>query len=155
MPSLKTVSSPRMTSGEDMMLSARMRAVIAAACFAIAAPPAHAQTWPTRPVTMVVPYAAGGPADIVGRLVVPRMAEALGQQIIVENVGGAGGITGAARVARALPDGYQFMMGPAGLMSQNESLYKHLPYNSVKDFTAIGMIATAPPILIVRKDLGV
>jgi tripartite-type tricarboxylate transporter receptor subunit TctC len=142
-----------MTSREDIMPTARMHAVIAALFFAIAAAPAHAQNWPTRPVTMVVPYAAGGPADIVGRIVVPRMAEALGQQIIVENVGGAGGITGAARVARALPDGYQFMMGPAGLMAQNESLYKHLPYDSVKDFTAIGMIATAPPILIVRKDM--
>ena len=80
------------------------------------------------------PYAAGGPADIVGRIVVPRMTEALGQQVVVENVGGAGGITGAARVARASPDGYQFMMGPAGLMAQNESLYKHLPYNLGEGF---------------------
>jgi len=124
-----------------------------AALAAIVAAPAAAQDWPTRPVTMVVPYAAGGPADIVGRIVVPRMSEVLGQQIIVENIGGAGGITGAARVARATPDGYQFLMGPAGLMSQNESLYKHLPYDSAKDFTGIGMIATAPPILIARKDL--
>jgi len=124
-----------------------------AALSAVATTPVHAQTWPTRAVTMVVPYAAGGPADIVGRIVVPRMAAALGQQVIVENVGGAGGITGAARVARATPDGYQFLMGPAGLMAQNETLYKHLPYDSVKDFTGIGMIATAPPILIVRKDL--
>jgi tripartite-type tricarboxylate transporter receptor subunit TctC len=121
----------------------------------VATTPAAAQDWPTRPVTMVVPYAAGGPADIVGRMVVPRMSEILGQQVIVENIGGAGGITGAVRVAHATPDGYQFLMGPAGLMSQNESLYKHLPYDSVKDFTAIGMIATAPPVLIVRKDLPV
>ncbi|HLH92992.1 MAG TPA: tripartite tricarboxylate transporter substrate binding protein [Xanthobacteraceae bacterium] len=120
-----------------------------------AATQALAQSWPTRPLTMVVPYAAGGPADIVSRLVVPRMSEVLGQQIVVENVGGAGGITGAARVARATPDGYQFMMGPAGLMTQNEALYKHLPYDAVKDFTGIGMVATAPPILIVRKDLPV
>src|SRR5580704_3489965 len=118
-----------------------------------AATQALAQDWPTRPVTMVVPYAAGGPANIVGRMVVPRMSEILGQQVVVENIGGAGGITGAVRVAHATPDGYQFLMGPAGLMSQNESLYKHLPYDSVKDFTAIGMIATAPPVLIVRKDL--
>ena len=130
------------------------RALAAIASLAvIAATPAAAQDWPTRPVTMVVPYAPGGPADIVGRMVVPRMSEILGQQVIVENIGGAGGINGAARVARASPDGYQFLMGPAGLMSQNESLYKQLPYDSVKDFTAIGMIATAPPVLIVRKDL--
>ena len=133
-----------------------IKACARVAAFAvIAAAPAAAEDWPTRSVTMVVPYAAGGPADIVGRLVVPGMAQALGQQVIVENVGGAGGITGAARVARATPDGYQFLMGPAGLMAQNETLYRHLPYDAVKDFTGIGMIATAPPILIVRKDMGV
>jgi tripartite-type tricarboxylate transporter receptor subunit TctC len=132
-----------------------IKAAAVAALAVVAAAPATAEDWPTRSVTMVVPYAAGGPADIVGRLVVPGMAQALGQQVIVENVGGAGGITGAARVARATPDGYQFLMGPAGLMAQNESLYKHLPYDSLKDFTGIGMIATAPPILIVRKDMGV
>jgi len=135
------------------MMTIPQRSAAAAACLALAlglASPAAAQDWPTRPVTMVVPYAAGGPADIVGRMVVPRMSEILGQQVIVENIGGAGGITGAVRVAHATPDGYQFLMGPAGLMSQNESLYKHLPYDSVKDFTAIGMIATAPPVLIAR-----
>ena len=134
------------------MSTTRALAAIAS-LVAIAATPAAAQNWPTRPVTMVVPYAPGGPADIVGRMVVPRMSEILGQQVVVENIGGAGGITGAVRVAHATPDGYQFLMGPAGLMSQNESLYKHLPYDSVKDFTAIGMIATAPPVLIARKDL--
>src|SRR5215469_11348040 len=136
------------------MSTIRMLAAIAALS-AIAAMPAHAQGWPTRAVTMVVPYAAGGPADIVGRIVVPRMAAVLGQQIIVENVGGAGGITGAARVARATADGYQFLMGPAGLMAQNESLYKSLPYDAVNDFAPIGLVATAPPILVARKDLAV
>jgi tripartite-type tricarboxylate transporter receptor subunit TctC len=146
-------SLPKHTSGgRDIMSTTKVLAAMAALS-TVAATQVHAQTWPTRAVTMVVPYAAGGPADIVGRIVVPRMAAALGQQVIVENVGGAGGITGAARVARASPDGYQFLMGPAGLMAQNETLYKHLPYDSVKDFTGIGMIATAPPILIVRKDL--
>jgi tripartite-type tricarboxylate transporter receptor subunit TctC len=126
-----------------------------AALAAVVAAPALAEDWPTRPVTMVVPYAAGGPADVVGRLVVPGMSQALGQQVVVENIPGAGGINGAARVARATADGYQFLMGPAGLMSQNQALYRHLPYDAEKDFTAIGLIATAPPILIVRKDLPV
>jgi tripartite-type tricarboxylate transporter receptor subunit TctC len=126
---------------------------VVAALAGIAMAPAAAQDWPTRPVTLVVPYPAGGPADIVTRIVVPRMGEALGQQIVVENIPGAGGMTGAARVARATPDGYQFLMGPAGVMSQNLSLYKHLPYDTEKDFAGIGLIATAPPILIVRKDL--
>jgi tripartite-type tricarboxylate transporter receptor subunit TctC len=126
---------------------------IAAGLAALALASAAAQDFPTRPVTMVVPYAAGGPADIVGRLAAAGMGEVLGQQVLVENVGGAGGITGAARVARATPDGYQILMAPAGLMAQNESLYKQLPYDAVKDFAAIGMIATAPPILVARKDL--
>lgn len=128
------------------------RLAVAAAVVALASA-AAAQDWPTRPVTLVVPYAAGGPADIVSRIVTPRMSEVLGQQIVVENVGGAGGITGAVRVAHATADGYQFLMGPAGLMSQNQSLYKSLPYDAVNDFTPIGLIATAPPILVVRKDL--
>jgi len=133
------------------MVAIRMLAV--AAAVAALASPVAAQDWPTRPVTLVVPYAAGGPADIVSRLVTPRMSENLGQQIVVENVGGAGGITGAARVARAAANGYQFLMGPAGLMSQNQSLYKTLPYDAVNDFAPIGLVATAPPILVVRKDL--
>ncbi len=132
-----------------------VRTLATVAVLAALASPAAAQDWPTRPVTLVVPYAAAGPADIVSRIVTPRMSEVLGQQIIVENVGGAGGITGAARVARAAPDGYQFLMGPAGLMSQNESLYKNLPYNAVNDFAPIGLVATAPPILVARKDLPV
>ncbi len=132
-----------------------IRTLAIAAVVAALASPAAAQDWPTRPVTLVVPYAAGGPADIVSRMVTPRMSESLGQQIVVENVGGAGGITGAARVARAAPDGYQFLMGPAGLMSQNQSLYKSLPYDAVNDFAPIGLVATAPPILVARKDLPV
>jgi tripartite-type tricarboxylate transporter receptor subunit TctC len=135
------------------MVAIRMLAI--AAAVAALASPAAAQDWPTRPVTLVVPYAAGGPADIVSRMVTPRMSESLGQQIVVENVGGAGGITGAARVARAPADGYQFLMGPAGLMSQNQSLYKSLPYDAVNDFAPIGLVATAPPILVARKDLAV
>ena len=86
------------------MIARRARARAVAA-------PARAQDWPTRPITMVVPFAAGGPVDLVARILAQRIAEMLGQQIIVENIGGAGGMTGAARVAKSPPDGYMFLFG--------------------------------------------
>src|SRR6478736_589311 len=88
-----------------------MRRAVLAALLSILALPALAQTWPTRPVTMIVPYAAGGPVDTVGRIMAQGLSEALGQQVIVENIGGAGGMTGANRVAKAVPDGYTFLLG--------------------------------------------
>jgi tripartite-type tricarboxylate transporter receptor subunit TctC len=130
----------------------RLLAAVAAVA-AIATGQAAAQDWPTRPITLVVPYAAGGPADIVSRIVTARMTEVLGQQIIVENIPGAGGMTGAVKVARASPDGYTFLQGPAGVMTMNQSLYSHPLYDGATDFKAIGLIATAPPILVVRNDL--
>src|SRR5215472_8659418 len=75
---------------------------------------ASAQSWPTRPLTMVVPFAAGGAVDVMGRILAQPMSEALGQQVVVENIGGAGGMTGTARVAKAPPDGYEFVLGLAG-----------------------------------------
>jgi tripartite-type tricarboxylate transporter receptor subunit TctC len=126
-----------------------------AAIAALAAIPAAAQEIPTRTLTLVVPYAPGGPADIVTRIVVPKMTEVLGQQIVVENLPGAGGMTGAVKVARAAPDGYTFMQGPAGVMTQNQSLYSHPLYDGATDFTAIGLVATAPPILVARNDMPV
>jgi len=133
------------------MLGIRIAAAIVI-LFASAAGPAAAQDWPTRPVTMVVPYAPGGPADVIGRVVASGMSDALGRQVIVENFAGAGGMTGAERVARAAPDGYQFLLGANGVLAQNQSLYKHPLYNSATDFATVGLIATAPPILITRKD---
>jgi tripartite-type tricarboxylate transporter receptor subunit TctC len=112
-----------------------------------------AETWPGRPLTIVVPYGAGSAPDVIGRIVAARMGSELGQPIVVENVPGAGGITGTARVARATPDGYQLLLGAAGVLAQNQSLFKHPLYNSVTDFSPVGLIATAPPILIVRKNL--
>jgi tripartite-type tricarboxylate transporter receptor subunit TctC len=104
---------------------------------------------------MVVPYAAGGPADAVGRILAPRMSELLGQQVVIENVAASGGIAGMARVAKAPPDGYQFVLGAAGVLAQNHTLYKKLPYDAVADFAPVGLIAEAPPILITRLDLPV
>ena len=114
---------------------------------------ARAQAWPTQPVTLVVPFAAGGGTDVVARTVAPRLSELLGQQVVIENVGGAGGMTGANRVARAAPDGYQIVIGVTGTHAQNQSLYKKPLYNAATDFAAVGLIAEGPYILITRKDL--
>jgi tripartite-type tricarboxylate transporter receptor subunit TctC len=114
---------------------------------------AQAQEWPTRPVTMVIPFAAGGPQDGIGRIVAQRMSEVLGQQVIVENVAGAGGMTGSDRVAKAEPDGYQFVQGSVGTHAQNQTLYKHPAYNAATDFTPVALIAETPIVLIARKDL--
>jgi tripartite-type tricarboxylate transporter receptor subunit TctC len=116
------------------------------------AAPVCAQTWPTRPVSMVIPFAAGGPTDVLGRVMAQRMTEILGQQVVVENVGGAGGMIGSQRVARADPDGYQFVLGTVGTHAQNQTLYKKPLYNAATDFLPVALIAEVPLILITRKD---
>jgi tripartite-type tricarboxylate transporter receptor subunit TctC len=116
---------------------------------------AQAQNYPTRPVTMVIPFAAGGPTDVLGRVVGQRMSDILGQQVVVENVGGAGGMTGSRRVADAAPDGYSFVLGTVGTHAQGQTLYKRPLYSSVNDFTPVALIAEVPIILTVRKDLPV
>src|SRR5215218_1988341 len=114
--------------------------------------PAGSQDWPIRPVTMVVPFAAGGPTDVLGRVTAERMSQILGQQIVVENVGGAGGMTGSQRVARAPPDGYTFVLGTVGTHAQNQTLYKKPQYHAAEDFEPVALIAEVPLILITRKD---
>ena len=116
---------------------------------------AWAQAWPTQPITLVVPFAAGGGTDVVARIVAPRLGDLLGQQVVIENVGGAGGMTGTNRVARAAPDGYQVAIGVTGTHAQNQSLYKKPPYNAATDFAAVGLIAEGTYILIARNDLPV
>jgi len=132
----------------------RSIAVLAAAAL-IFASPVQAEVFPTRPMIMVIPFAAGGPTDILGRLVAARMSELLGQQVIVENVNGAGGMTGSARVANATPDGYEFVLATVGTHAQGQTLYKHPLYNAVTDFTPVILIANVPLVLIARKDLPV
>ena len=102
---------------------------------------ASAQDYPTRPVTMVIPFAAGGPTDVLGRVVGARMSETLGQQVVIENVGGAGGMTGSKRVADAAPDGYTFVLGTVGTHAQGQTLYKRPLYNSQTDFTPVALLA--------------
>jgi tripartite-type tricarboxylate transporter receptor subunit TctC len=114
---------------------------------------AHAQTWPTRALTMVVPFAAGGPMDTVGRILVTRLRELLRQQVIIENITGAGGMTGSARVAKAAPDGYQFVLGNVGTHAVSQTLYKKPLYNAATDFEPVGLIADLSLVLVARKDL--
>src|SRR5665213_3468547 len=115
---------------------------------------AAAQNYPTRPITMVIPFAAGGPTDVLGRVVAAKMGESLGQEV-VENVTGAGGQTGGKRVADSPPDGYNFVIGTVGTHAQAQTLYKRPLYNSQTDFTPVGLIAQVPIALIARKDLPV
>ena len=114
--------------------------------------PTAAQDWPSRPVTMVVPFAAGGAFDVMGRVFTPRMSESLGQQVIVENIGAAAGIVGTNRVAKAAPDGYTFLLGSVGTHAYNATLYKKLPYNPVTDFAPVALFAEQPMVLVTRKD---
>ena len=116
---------------------------------------ASAQSFPAHPVTMVIPFAAGGPTDVLGRVIAARMSELLGQNVIVENVGGAGGMTGSSRVAQAKPDGYTVVLGTVGTHAQGQTLYKKPLYNAATDFTPVALIAEVPIVLITRKDLAV
>ena len=135
------------------MAHAFFRALLSALLGLAGLSAAVAQEFPSRPLTMVIPFAAGGPTDVLGRVVAAHMSEVLGQQVVVENVGGAGGMNGAYRIANAAPDGYQFVLGTVGTHAQNQTLYKKPLYNAVADFTPVALIAEVPILLIVRKDL--
>jgi tripartite-type tricarboxylate transporter receptor subunit TctC len=114
---------------------------------------AAAQDYPNRALTMIIPFAAGGPQDTIGRLVALRLGEVLGQQVVIENVGGGGGTTGVLRVKNAAPDGYTFTMGSVGTHAQSQTLYKKPPYDAAADFTAVAYLGETPIALTVRKDL--
>jgi tripartite-type tricarboxylate transporter receptor subunit TctC len=130
---------PRISAGLALVLAATVAAL--------------AQQWPTRPLTMVVTFAAGSGDDLLARIITPRLSELLGQQVVIENVGGAGGMNGAYRVAKAAPDGYQIVVGGTGTFAANQTLYKNPLYNAVTDFVPVVLIAEQPMALIVRKDL--
>jgi tripartite-type tricarboxylate transporter receptor subunit TctC len=116
---------------------------------------ASAQSWPTAPVTLVVPFAAGGPSDVVGRIMATRLSEILGQQVVIENVAGAGGMIAGERVAQADPDGYQVLLGTVGTQAYNQTLFKHPRYNAATDFAPVVLIAEQPLVLVVNNELGV
>jgi len=129
-------------------------AAAAAALIALTAP-AVAQDWPTRPMTLIVPFSAGGGVDVSARIQAQRMGELLGQSIIVENVAAAAGMAGGQRVAKAPPDGYTFLIGNTGTHAYNQSLYKKPLYNAVTDFQPVGLMTESPRALVARKDLPV
>jgi tripartite-type tricarboxylate transporter receptor subunit TctC len=137
------------------MRKCALNSLIFASAIALVPQLGAAQTWPARPVTMVVPFAAGSASDTVARVLAARLSEVLGQQVIIENVAGAGGMTGVARVAKAVPDGYQFVMGGIDTFAQNQTLYKKPLYNSATDFTPVALMAEQPLVLVARKDLPV
>ncbi len=124
----------------------------ASLCALAAVTGAQAQTYPSRPVTVIVPFAPGGPADITGRIAADIFQRHLGQQFVVENVGGAGGTTGSLRGARATPDGTTIALGHMGTHAAAPALYPSLGYDPEKDFEPIGLIADQPELLTVRKD---
>ena len=132
-----------------------MRKTMIAAALIASATLAAAQDWPMRTMTLVVPFAAGGGVDLSARIQAQRMGEMLGHNVIVENVGAAGGMTGSLRVARAAPDGYTFLIGNSGTHVYSQTLFRKPPYSAVEDFTPVGLVTESPRILLVRKDLPV
>ena len=129
-----------------------LRTITAIAALIAAAGPVVAQDYPNRPVTVIVPWAAGGPVDTVARIMTARISEILGQQFIVENVGGAGGSTGTARAAKTAPDGYTVLLSGSAVLAQNPALYKRQLYNPVTDFEHAALHNNSARVLIVRKD---
>lgn len=129
------------------------RTVLAAtAALAVSATVALAQAYPTKPISLIVPFAAGGPTDVIARIVGEHMAKTLGQTIVVENVAGAGGTTGITRASAAAPDGYTIMMGHMGTHGAAPALYPNLKYDPAKSFTPIGLAAGTPILIVAKKD---
>jgi tripartite-type tricarboxylate transporter receptor subunit TctC len=134
----------------------RWRDIVKALTVFVALAPfaAQAQPYPSRPVTVVVPFAAGGTFDVVGRIMAARMSELLGQPVIVENTTGAGGLIGVARVIAARPDGYTLLLGTIGTHAYNQTIYKKRRYDAIGDFTPVALFSEQPMVLEVRKDLA-
>jgi tripartite-type tricarboxylate transporter receptor subunit TctC len=133
-------------------MAAVLQLLLAAALLLGAVPAAQAQGYPTRPVRVVVGFPAGGPTDVIARMVSQKLSDALGQQFFVENIGGAGGNTASGQVARATPDGYTIMAISTGFVV-NPSLYAQVPYDAVKDFTPITLVAVSPNVVVVNPSV--
>jgi tripartite-type tricarboxylate transporter receptor subunit TctC len=136
------------------MPTLRIAFTAAAALFALTAS-ATAQEWPTRPITLIVPFAPGGGVDSSARLQAAAMGEILGQTIVIENVGAAAGTVGSGRVAKAAPDGYTMLIGNSGTQVYSQSLYKKKPYDTLTDFVPVAMVTESPRLLVARKGLPV
>jgi tripartite-type tricarboxylate transporter receptor subunit TctC len=148
-PAIWSYPQKRMNSGRRQMARHLMAAAVLAL---VGLSGAQAQDYPTRTATVIVPFAAGGPADITGRLVADIFSRYLGQRFVVENVTGGGGTTGALRAARAAPDGYTILSGHLGTNALAPAFYPNLGYDPQKDFEPIGLTAEYPELLVVRKD---
>lgn len=129
-----------------------MRPLTALAALLLVTGPTSAQNFPTRPITLIVPFPAGGPTDTVARITAQEMTKTLGQPIVIENVGGAGGTLGAARAARSAPDGYTLLIHHIGLATA-ATLYRKLPYDARTAFAPIGLVTDAPMTIIGRANL--
>jgi tripartite-type tricarboxylate transporter receptor subunit TctC len=136
------------------MIPARVFAVVFALVGACGVQPAVAQDWPTRPLTLIVPWAAGGGTDVMARIVGRRMSEILGQEVVVENISGAGGMIGSTHAAKSAPDGYTFVFGSRS-DAINMTLYKHPSYNLQDDLAPVVLVAEQPTVLVARKDFPV
>ena len=137
-----------------MRTSTRLLGLACAAAFGMcaAASGAHAQTYPSRSITVIVPFPAGGPSDVVARIVTESMGRTLGQTMVIENVGGAGGTLGSGRAATATPDGYTLLAGSMGSHVAAPVLTPNIKYDSARDFEPIGLTANAPAVIVARKD---
>lgn len=134
------------------MIGFGKRALMGLAAAAMLSAPALAQApYPTRPITMIIPFAAGGPTDTVGRLIAQTMGNDLGQPVVVENVGGAGGTLGAQRVAQARPDGYTILLHHIG-MATIPTLYRRVPYDAINGFETLGLVTDVPMTLVARRN---
>ena len=136
-------------------MTMRRMALAAAAVLGTLPTTASAQDWPTRPITLIVPFAAGGGVDASARLQAQAIGEALGQTIVIENVGAAAGTLGSGRVAKAAPDGYTFLIGNSGTQVYSQALYKKKPYDAVADFEPVALVTESPRILVARNGLPV
>lgn len=134
------------------MTRKRIHGLLAVLAVAALGVPAMAQDYPTRTVTMVVPYPAGGPSDVVARIMAEGMSRVLGQSVIIENVGGGGGTIGTGRVAAATPDGYTLLAASMGSHVSAPALFPNLKYDSTKNFEPIGLTANAPAAVVARKE---
>ena len=144
-------STPRRTPPRRQALRA-IGALLALGLGATGAAYAQASPWPAKPVRIVVPFAAGGTTDILARAIAPELGKAFGQQFIVDNRGGAGGNIGAELVARSAPDGYTLLMGTVGTHGINRALYKQLPYDPIKDFAPVTLVASVPNVMVMNTE---
>lgn len=152
---MAAISSSLTTARLTLMHAVFAGALAVAALVGMITGASAEQAYPVRPITIIVPFAAGGPTDVLARILGQHMSQTLGQQIVIENVTGAGGSIGTARVAKAAPDGYTMVMGNLGTHAAAVGLYKNLPYDPRVDFEPVMLVASTPMALVVRKNLQV